>query len=85
MPSKEAKEGTWYLIVRHRECSDFANNRNRVFCKHISSYANNQLVKERTFMPFLLNTLVLLNHKFEKCKKVQAVGKIYKQSLQKGY
>ena len=43
----------------------------------ISSYANNQLVKERTFMPFFLNTLVLLNHKFGKCEKVQVVGKMY--------
>ena len=46
-----------------------------------SFYANNQLVKERTFIPFLLNTLVLLNHKFEKSKKKQAVGKMYKKSL----
>ena len=35
----------------------------------ISSYANNQLVKESTFMPFSLNALVLLNYKLEKCQK----------------
>ena len=34
-----------------------------------SSHANNQLVKERTSIPFLLNTLVFLNHKFGKCPK----------------
>ena len=34
-----------------------------------SSYANNQLVKGRTFMPFLLNILALLNRKLGKCKK----------------
>ena len=28
-------------------------------------------------MPFLLNTLVLVNHKLGKCKKVQVVGKMY--------
>ena len=35
----------------------------------ISSYAKNQLVKESTFMPFSLNAIVLLNHKFGKCQK----------------
>ena len=37
--------------------------------KHQSSYAKNQLLKERTSILFLLSTLVFLNHKFGKCPK----------------
>ena len=40
-------------------------------------FLREQPTGKRIFMPFLLNTLVLLNHKFGKCKKsasVQIVG-----------